>query len=171
MAVWVAVDIHQMWSAAQAEFGDRNRLDLQKLKKTVNEQFPAHEIHFHAYILDIAANKNDRFFQILKHLGFSPHYAPSYRWNNKTKSTASVKMAVDAMQAYSDIEHFIFASGDGDLIPLVDFLRKTHKDVEVWTFREEACGDLLKSASHVYFLNQGHIYGQGHGQQSDSSTD
>jgi len=167
--IWVAVDVHQLWTAAQYEYGSGNKIDFSVLMGELNKvKIQGDQITANAYLLDKAFHKDEKFIRVLTKIGFVPVEVPSYTHQRQTKTTSSTKMTIDALNAILNFDKFIIVSGNGDLIPLVRHLRNCGKTVEIWSFREDAAGDLFKSATGVHFLNKEHLYVHATNNQSEN---
>ena len=55
-------------------------------------------------------------------------------------------LAVDAIRIGSKVDAVVLASGDGDFVPLVEYLKFMGTQVEVITFGRSASGKLRESA-------------------------
>lgn len=63
-----------------------------------------------------------------------------------------VTLAVDTMSLLNSFDHFILVSGDGDFIPLLDYLEKQNKYISVVSNKNSFNLYLSKRASNVIFL-------------------
>ena len=156
---WVAIDVHQLWTAAQAEYGVGSKIDFLLLSQFFHDDKDASfPWMVNAYLPDKIFQKDDKFKKVLQHLSFAVKEVPSYTIKQYSRSPAAVQIAVDALQQTELHTRFVFVSGNGDLIPVVKYLRDKNKIVEVWSFREDTAGDLLKCASNIKFLSKEHLY-------------
>jgi uncharacterized protein (TIGR00288 family) len=58
------------------------------------------------------------------------------------KADWDVGMAIDAIRFASSVDAIILATGDGDFIPLIEYLQSMGKQVEVVSFGRSASGKL-----------------------------
>ena len=62
-------------------------------------------------------------------------------------------MAVDAIGLASKIDVAVFATGDGDLIPVVEYLKFTGCQVEIATFKQSCSSSLIQIADDFLDLS------------------
>ena len=71
------------------------------------------------------------------------------------KADWDVGLAVDAIRLSSSLDAIILVSGDGDYLPLVDYLQKSSgKQVEVVAFGETSSSRLIEAADDFTDLSQ-----------------
>jgi len=93
------------------------------------------------------------FFDALKNLGIELRvkdiqvYASGFK-----KADWDVGMAVDAIRLSPSVDTIVLATGDGDFIPLVEYLQAHGKLVEVMAFAKSASGKLKESADEFVDL-------------------
>src|SRR3989339_676227 len=93
------------------------------------------------------------FFDALKNLGIELRvkdiqvYASGFK-----KADWDVGMAVDAIRLSPSVDTIVLATGDGDFIPLVEYLQAHGKLVEVMAFSKSASGKLKESADEFVDL-------------------
>jgi uncharacterized protein (TIGR00288 family) len=61
-------------------------------------------------------------------------------------------MAIDAIRFSSSVDAIVLITGDGDFIPLIDYLRSSGKQVEVISFGRSASGKLKEVADEFIDL-------------------
>ena len=69
------------------------------------------------------------------------------------KGDWDVGMAVDAIGLASKIDVAVFATGDGDLIPVVEYLKFTGCQVEIATFKQSCSSNLIHTADDFLDLS------------------
>jgi uncharacterized LabA/DUF88 family protein len=62
------------------------------------------------------------------------------------KADWDVGMAIDAIRLSNSVEVIVIVSGDGDFIPLVEYLKNQGKQAEVIAFGKSASGKLRETA-------------------------
>ncbi len=63
-------------------------------------------------------------------------------------------MTVDAIRMAETLDVIVIVSGDGDFIPLVEYLQNRGRQVEVIAFRETSSGKLTEVADIYTDLSQ-----------------
>ena len=72
------------------------------------------------------------FIEILKTLGFEPHYKePKFYGQHEGKADWDVGIAIDMIKDMDHYDMAVLCSADGDMIPVVEYLRERGKDVVI----------------------------------------
>ncbi|MDP3974961.1 MAG: NYN domain-containing protein [Candidatus Jorgensenbacteria bacterium] len=89
----------------------------------------------------------ESFFEALKKTGFELRLKDLQIYpDGSKKADWDVGMAVDAVRLASSVDAIILVTGDGDFVPLVEYLKwGLGKQVEVVAFRRSASGKLKES--------------------------
>ncbi len=90
-----------------------------------------------AYVVRTESGDELPFFEALYNLGLETRERDLlvYHGGNK-KADWDVGIAIDAIRMADMLDVIILVSGDGDFIPLVEYLQNKGKQVEVMSFRE-----------------------------------
>ena len=64
-------------------------------------------------------------------------------------------MAIDAVRLANSVEVIVIVSGDGDFVPLVEYLKNQGKQTEVIAFGKSASGKLREIADDFVDLCEG----------------
>lgn len=137
--------------------------DVQNLYYTVKEQ---HNSHFDyraflreatdgrelvkafAYATDKGDDRQQRFQQILRGLGFEVRLQPFIqRADGSTKGDWDVGITVDMLDLASQVEIVVLASGDGDYAPVVTRMIDDGLTVEVYGAQDLTAGLLVRAAT------------------------
>ncbi len=70
------------------------------------------------------------------------------------KADWDVGMAIDAVRTAEIVDTIVLASGDGDFIPLVEYLKNQGRRVEVMAFGPSASGKLKEIADEFIDMAQ-----------------
>lgn len=68
------------------------------------------------------------------------------------KADWDVGMAIDAIRFSSSVDAIVLATGDGDFIPLIEYLRSNGKQIEVISFGRSSSGKLREAADEFIDL-------------------
>jgi uncharacterized LabA/DUF88 family protein len=105
----------------------------------------------------VSAPRGKRFVTNLEKLGFLVK-TREMRTDPKRARGWDVGLAVDAMSLIEEFDVFYLASGDGDLVPLLEKLKKAGKRIEVITFKKSGAHLLCKLADHITFLGASEVF-------------
>ncbi|HBY97902.1 MAG: NYN domain-containing protein [Ardenticatenaceae bacterium] len=95
--------------------------------------------------------------------GIEPVYVPTYYYGQERKKGSAIKnsvdihMVIDAMRTvytHSNIDTYIFVTGDRDFIPLINAIRQKGKECIVVGVAEAASSHLAQSADEFIFYHQ-----------------
>ncbi|PIQ66964.1 MAG: hypothetical protein CO184_01475 [Candidatus Zambryskibacteria bacterium CG_4_9_14_3_um_filter_40_16] len=98
-----------------------------------------------AYVITTESGDEKNFFEALKNAGIETKTKDlQIFFGGSKKADWDVGMAVDAVKMANRLDAIILVSGDGDFIPLVEYLQNTHGcQVELATFGKSASGKLI----------------------------
>jgi uncharacterized LabA/DUF88 family protein len=68
------------------------------------------------------------------------------RSDGSAKANWDMGMALDILGLLDHVDTIVLASGDGDFVPLVDFIKAKNKRVEIFAFAENTAYDLKEKA-------------------------
>jgi len=101
-----------------------------------------------AYVITTESGEESSFFEALEKLGIEAKTKNIQIFNNGAKKADwDVGLAVDAIKMAPKLDTIIIASGDGDFIPLVEYLQTNEGcQVEVISFGKSSSGKLREVA-------------------------
>ena len=115
------------------DWGTHDYVDLNELELLANEQNPD-------------AKKMDKqlgFLREIEHKGYAVFCKPLKCVGGKHKGDCDINIAIHAMRLlHSDIDSFIFLSGDGDLLPLLREITAQGKQVQLFSFTNSTAREL-----------------------------
>ncbi len=76
------------------------------------------------------------------------------RANGSAKANWDMGMALDILGTLDRIDTIVLASGDGDFVPLVDFIKGSNKRVEIFAFPDNTAYDLKEKADRFEPLGE-----------------
>ncbi|HXF44096.1 MAG TPA: NYN domain-containing protein [Candidatus Paceibacterota bacterium] len=143
--VGIFLDVQNVYHSAKNLYGAR--VNFAELIKTITAGRPL--IRAMAYVVksDTALGE-ESFFEALKKSGFELRLKDLqiFPGGNK-KADWDVGMAVDAIRMSNSLDVVILVTGDGDFIPLVEYLKWGQgKEVEVAAFSRTTSGKLREVA-------------------------
>src|SRR5579871_463034 len=104
-----------------------------------------------AYVIRTESEEEKGFFEALNKLGIETKVKDIRIFaGGSKKADWDIGMAIDAIAQSSKLDTVILATGDGDFVPLVEYLKYTQGcQVEVIAFGKSAAG-VLREAAHDF---------------------
>ena len=100
-----------------------------------------------AYVVKTETGEEKGFFEALVHLGIETKIKDlQVFYGGLKKADWDVGLAVDAVRLANTLDVIVLASGDGDFVPLIEYLKNQGKQVEVIAFDKSASGKLKETA-------------------------
>ena len=129
--VGVFIDVQNMYYSAKNLYGAKVNFG-----NIVKEAVAGRKlIRAIAYVVRTEEKQEQPFFDALYNLGIETKERPLQIFQGgEKKADWDVGITVDAIRVSPSIDTIILVSGDGDYIPLVDYLRNQGKQVEVAAF-------------------------------------
>ncbi|HBU28138.1 TPA: hypothetical protein DEB00_03415 [Candidatus Uhrbacteria bacterium] len=107
-----------------------------------------------AYVVSTKTGENQPFFDALNNLGIETKEKELMEYDGgQKKADWDVGVTVDAITASPDLDVIILVSGDGDYVPLIDYLHSRGKFVEVAAFRETTSSRLIEKIGMTNYIN------------------
>ncbi len=147
--VGVLVDIQNLYYSAKALYG--KKVNFQKvLEEAVGERVLIRAI---AYGIKTLEGQEEKFFEALGKQGFEVKTKDLQIFpGGAKKGDWDVGIAVDAIKLSKSLDVIVLVSGDGDYIPLVEYIQSTTGcRVEGISFAESTSGKLIESLDE--FIN------------------
>lgn len=146
--VGIFVDVQNMYHSAKKLYGARvNFKNI--LKDAVAERRLVIAI---AYVVQSKTVEEENFFEALAGQGYKVKMKDLQVFaGGAKKADWDVGMAVDAIRLSSRLDAVVIVTGDGDFVPLVEYLQSHGLQVEAMAFRESASQRLVESADD--FIN------------------
>jgi len=108
-----------------------------------------------AYVITTEAGDEKNFFEALTKLGIETKTKDLQIFHTGTKKGDwDVGLTVDAIKMSPRLDSVVLISGDGDFIPLVEYLQTQGVQVEVVSFGKSTSGKLLEVADDFVDLSQ-----------------
>jgi uncharacterized LabA/DUF88 family protein len=118
-----------------------------------------------AYVITTESGEESSFFEALNKVGIETKTKDLQIFSSGSKKADwDVGLAIDAVKLASKLDVVVLASGDGDFVPLVEYLKMNGCQVEVITFGKSASGKLKEVADDFIDLDDNpSTYVMGHG--------
>lgn len=140
--VAVLIDAQNLYHSARNLYGARVNFGA-VVKEAVAGR---HLIRAVAYVITTEAEDEKNFFEALNNLGIETKTKDlQIFFGGAKKADWDVGLAVDAIRFASKVDAVILASGDGDFVPLVEYLKFMGTQVEVISFGRSSSGKLRET--------------------------
>ncbi len=115
-----------------------------------------HMIRVIAYVITTESGEEKNFFEALGKLGIETKTKDlQIFWGGAKKADWDVGLAVDAIRLAPKLDTVILATGDGDFVPLVEFLQQSEGcQVEVVSFGKSSSSKLKEVADDFFDLSE-----------------
>ena len=108
-----------------------------------------------AYVITTEAGDEKNFFEALEKLGIETKTKDLQIFSGGTKKADwDVGLAVDAIKLSSRLDSVVIVSGDGDFVPLVEYLQSIGMQVEVVSFGQSTSGKLREAVDDFVDLSE-----------------
>jgi len=105
-----------------------------------------------AYVVQTKTGEEKPFFEALTGLGIETRVKPLQEYyGGMKKADWDVGIVVDGIRASSSADVIVLVSGDGDFIPLIEYLQNQGKRVEVMAFGRSTSSKIKEKADE--FIN------------------
>ena len=143
--VAVLIDVQNMYHSAKHLF--RARVNFQEvLKEAVSGRQLIRAI---GYVVESETSEEKSFFEALLKQGIELKSKDlQVFYGGMKKADWDVGIAIDAINLASSVDVIVLVSGDGDFLPLLDYLKNRGKIVEVIAFAKSASGKLQQEANN-----------------------
>jgi uncharacterized LabA/DUF88 family protein len=149
--VGVFIDVQNLYYSAKNLFGQKVNFG-NIVKEAVGDRKLIRAI---AYVVRTESQDETPFFEALYNLGIETREKDLQVYQSGFKKADwDVGLTVDAIRLAPSLDAVVLVSGDGDYVPLVEYLQKsTGKQVEVVAFGETSSGRLIDSADDFVDLS------------------
>lgn len=108
-----------------------------------------------AYVVSTESQDEQPFFDALYNLGIETRAKDLQVYNSGFKKADwDVGLAVDAIRLSPSLDAIVIVSGDGDYLPLVEYLQSMGKQVEVVAFEKTTSSRLLEQCDDFIDLGE-----------------
>jgi len=145
--VEVLIDVQNLYHSAKNIFNAR--VDFKEvLKKGVDGR---KLIRAFGYVVSTKTGEEKPFFEALTSLGIETRVRDLQEfYGGQKKADWDVGIVIDAVRTSPNVDVVVLCSGDGDFIPLVEYLKAKGKRVEVLAF-DKTTSSKLKEAVDEFF--------------------
>lgn len=141
--VGIFVDVQNLYYSARNLY--QSRVNFEKiLARAAGDRRVIRSI---AYVVSTEGSEDNKFFEVLQHIGFEIQQKELQTyWGGKTKADWDVGMTIDAVKMADKLDVVVLITGDGDFVPLVQYLQFKGVMVEVMAFGRSTSSKLIEVA-------------------------
>jgi len=141
--VAILIDVQNLYHSAKNLYGAR--VNFREILKTAVSQRSL--IRAFAYVVRTKTGEEKPFFEALTKLGIETRVRDLQEYyGGLKKADWDVGITVDAIRIAPSVDTIVLASGDGDFLQLIDYLKNQGKRIEVMAFSRSASSKLKEGA-------------------------
>jgi len=141
--VAVLIDVQNLYHSAKNLYGAR--VNFREILKTAVSQRSL--IRVFAYVVRTKTGEEKPFFEALTKLGIETRVRDLQEfYGGLKKADWDVGITVDAIRIAPSVDTIVLASGDGDFLQLIEYLKNRGKRIEVIAFGRSASSKLKEAA-------------------------
>lgn len=149
--VAVFIDAQNMYHSARSLFS--SRVNFKEILKTAVSGRAL--IRAFGYVIKTKTGEEKAFFEALVNLGIETRIKELQEFfGGAKKADWDVGLALDAVRAGEIVDTIVIVSGDGDFVPLVEYLRSRGRRVEVMAFGRSTSLKLKEAADEFVDLGE-----------------
>lgn len=149
--VAVLIDVQNLYHSARNLY--KKRVNFKEILKTAvgDRQL----IRAFAYVVSTESGEEKDFFEVLKKMGIEIRVKDlQIFYGGLKKADWDVGLAIDAIKLSNYADVIVLMSGDGDFIPLVEYLKNKGVQMEVMAFGKSASTKLREAADYFIDLSE-----------------
>jgi len=149
--VEVLIDVQNMYYSARNLY--HSKVNFQEVLKQAIAGRKL--IRAFGYVVRTKGGEEQPFFEALSKLGIETRVRDLQEWyGGAKKADWDVGIVIDAIRTSSSIDAVVLVSGDGDFIPLVEYLKNQGKRVEVMAFGKSTSSKLIETADEFIDMDK-----------------
>ncbi len=149
--VGLFVDVQNLYYSAKNLY--QGRVNFEELMSLAVEDRKL--IRAIAYVISADNSDENKFFDVLGYMGYEVRQKDlqSY-WGGKVKGDWDVGLTIDAVKMADKLDVVVLITGDGDYVPLVEYLQFKGTLVEVMAFGRTASSKLIEQCNDFTDLDR-----------------
>ncbi len=149
--VAVFIDVQNMYHSARSMYGARVNFK-EILKAAVSDR---KLLRAFAYVIRTKTGEERPFFEALEKLGIETRSKDLQEfYGGAKKADWDVGIVIDAVRTADIVDAVVIVSGDGDFIPLVEYLKGKGRRVEVIAFGKSTSSKLKEAADEFIDIEE-----------------
>ena len=149
--VGVFIDAQNLYHSAKNLY--KKRVNFASVLESAVEG--RHLVRAIAYVITTESGEEKGFFEALENMGIETKTKDlQIFFGGAKKADWDVGIAIDAVRLASKLDTVVLASGDGDFIPLVEYLKSMGVQVEVLSFGKSSSSKLIEVSDDFVDLDE-----------------
>jgi len=149
--ICVLIDVQNLYHSAKNLY--KARVNFREVLKSAVSQRKL--VRAFGYVVRTKTGEERPFFEALTKLGIETRIRDLQEfYGGLKKADWDVGIVIDAIRTASGVDVIVLISGDGDFIPLVEYLKNQGKRVEVIAFGRSASSKLKEAADEFIDLGE-----------------
>lgn len=149
--VGVFLDVQNLYHSAKNIYNAR--VNFKEILKTAVAD--RRLIRAIGYVIKTEGGEEQAFFEALTRLGIETKSKDlQIYYGGMKKADWDVGVAIDAVRLSPSLDVVVLASGDGDFLPLIEYLKNQGKQVEVMAFGKSASAKIKEAAEDFIDLDE-----------------
>ena len=149
--VAVLIDVQNLYYSAKNLYGAKVNFKEVLKEATAGRNL----IRAFAYVVKTKTGEEKPFFNALNRLGIEIKIRPLQEYiGGLKKADWDVGITVDAIRISSSVDAIVLASGDGDFLQLIEYLKNQGKRVEIIAFGKTTSSQLKKVTDEFIDLDK-----------------
>jgi uncharacterized LabA/DUF88 family protein len=147
----VLIDVQNLYHSAKNLYKSKVNFN-EILKSAVSDR---NLVRAFAYVIKTKTGEEKLFFEALTKLGIETRIKDLQEfYGGQKKGDWDVGLVIDAIRIAPTLDTLVLVSGDGDFIPLVEYLKNQGKRVEVMAFDKSTSHALIEVADEFTDLGK-----------------
>jgi len=147
----VLIDVQNLYHSARNLYQARVNFGEILKKAIASRKF----IRAFAYVVRTKTGEEKPFFEALTNLGIETRVRDLQEfYGGQKKADWDVGIVIDAIRTSQNVDVIVLCSGDGDFIPLVEYLKNQGKRVEVMAFGRTTSLKLKEAADEFLDIEE-----------------
>ena len=153
--VEVLIDVQNLYYSARNLYGQKVNFGEILKEGVAGRKF----IRAFAYVVRTKTGEEKPFFDALTKLGIETRVRDLQEfYGGAKKADWDVGIVIDAIRTAQALDVIVLCSGDGDFIPLVEYLKNQGKRVEILAFGKTTSSKLIDVADEFIDLDENEKY-------------
>jgi len=149
--VAILIDVQNLYHSAKNLYN--SRVNFSEILKLAVSKITL--IRALAYVVQTKTGEEKPFFEALTKLGIETRIRDLQEfYGGMKKADWDVGISIDAIRVAPNVDTIVLASGDGDFIQLVDYLKNQGKRVEIIAFEKTTSARLKETADEFIDLGE-----------------
>lgn len=149
--VGVFIDAQNLYHSAKNLF--KARVNFENILKSAVEG--RHLVRAIAYVITTESGEEKGFFEALENMGIETKTKDlQIFFGGAKKADWDVGLAIDVVRLAPKLDTVVIASGDGDFVPLVEYLKNTGIQVEILSFGKSSSSKLIEISDDFVDLGE-----------------